>query len=347
MRISRLISGLCLPVFILTACSETELGLESTKIPILFSTSVYETEAISTRAADDNSEALIVNDMAAIKDKDITLFGAEYWNVSTRTWNFIDGWNAIVTEPVTGTYDFDYASGHQMKYFSPQVGLRYDFLAVFPAASSVSESGVSWSDRGAPLMNIKLMYRPDLMVATTTGVTKPSIDSRIPLNFEHKLVLVTFNIYKDIDSHQSGEPESHSIFLNKMTLAGKTMADFNPFTGEFSEVDAKTGATVRIPGYPYSTFEVEEQPKKIRDIFLFPSAVFGNELYDFDFELNENVYNVKLPSSNKKWEAGKHYTYNIKVVGSDVYIELGHEDDDMKLIQEKWDDEDKGEVTLG
>lgn len=344
MKISKYILNLCVLGFIASACEEPKM--ESVAIPIQFSTSAKEvtiSDTRSTRTEDDDSEALIINQISDLKDKDITLYGREYANSAGPNWDFIPGWNATV-KASGSNYVFDYATNNHMKYYKPEDGLKYDFTAVFPSVNT--NNGVSTSSRGFPFLEIQLEYRPDLMVADSTGIIKPTVSPVvIPLKFEHQLALITFNIYKDIKSQTTPEAESHNIYLNKMTLAGRTIADFNVTTKEFIPVDGISGATIRVPGYPYSDFLVKKEPQKIRDIFLFASN--GNEAteqYTFDFIINEKNYKAILPASDKVWEAGKHYIYNMKVVGSDVYIELGNSGDEaIKLIQEKWNDNDMEE----
>lgn len=352
MRRVRHILNFCLAGFIASACTKT--GIESnTELPIQFSGSANEvtvTEVNDSKTFDDDGETFIANNIADLKDRKITLYGTEYANGATnKVWNFIDGWEATVKESGSN-FVFDYATGNQMKYYKPQDGLKYDFRAVFPEVSADTASAVSLSTQGFPYLRIKLIHRPDLMVAKADEAIKPvDFPVSIPLKFEHQLALITFNIYKDIETLPAPGTESHSIYLNKMTLAGRTIADFNVVTQEFSSIDGKTGATVRVPGYPYSDFLIKETPEKIRDLFLFVAdGDIEAESYTFDFIINEKSYKAVLPASGKRWEKGQNYIYNIKVVGSDVYIELGHSDDEsMKLTQEKWDDEDmEGEVGI-
>lgn len=357
MKISRYILKLCLACFIFSACTEAEI--EKGPFPIQFVGSTNEVEVIhtsTTRAEGDNSDdAIIINNISDLKDKKISLYGIEYANTPTRSWNFMDRWEATVKES-NSNYEFDYATVNGMQYYKVEGGLKYDFRAVFPAVDDANtNSGVTVSTKGFPYVDVKLEYRPDLMIAQADGKEKPNTATKIPLTFEHQLSLVTFNIYKDIESQQAGT-ESHNIYLNKMTLAGRTIADFNLETKELTiDVDGFSGATILVPGLvpgsPYSEFEIIEEPKKIRDLFLFPSdgdAVENKLKYTFEFTINERTYSTILPLAGKKWEAGLHYIYNIKVVGSDVYIEVGHEeDDDFKLCQEDWTDVDIDEPIEG
>lgn len=357
MRRAKHILNWCLVGIIASACTETELESNNTTLfPIQFSAStsgLSVTNSRSTDPNDDDSEAFIARNIADLENKRITLYGTEYANgATTKTWDFMNGWDATVSE-TSGNYLFDYASANTLKYYKPQNGLKYDFRAVFPALTLGADNltGVSKNnEKGFPYLKIELEYRPDLMVAVADGAQKPADNSTtIPFRFEHQLALITFNIYKDIESQTSEESESHNIYLNKMTLKGRTIADFNVVTKEFSSMDAISGATIRVPGYPYSDFLIKEEPQKIRDIFLFASnGGEETEQYTFDFIINERTYTALLPLSGKQWEKGKHYIYTMKVVGSDVYIELGKSDDEnFKLIQEKWDDEEIGEIIDG
>lgn len=354
MRRAKHILNWCLAGLIASACTETELESNNTTMfPIQFSAStsgLSVTNSRSTDPNDDDSEALIVRKLEDLAEKRITLYGTEYANgATTKTWDFINGWDATVSGTI-GNYAFDYASGNTLKYYKPQNGLKYDFRAVFPALTASADNNTGVSDKGFPNLKIELEYRPDLMVAAADGVIKPTnTPATIPFRFEHQLALITFNIYKDIESQPSVGAEGHNIYLNKMMLKGRTVADFNVVTKEFSSMDAISGATIRVPGYPYSDFLITKNSQKIRDIFLFASnGDEETEQYTFDFIINEKTYTAILPASGKKWEKGKHYIYTMKVVGSDVYIELGNSDDEsMKLIQEKWDDEDmEGEVGI-
>lgn len=342
----------CLVGLIATACTET--GEEhQTEQPIRFSASaggVTVMPVTSTKAGNDVSSTFIANSIADLKDSIITLYGTEYLTgATTKSWDFMGGWASTVKQSGS-SYAFDYATGNHMKYYMPDDRARYDFRAVFPSVSEDTASAVSQTTQGFPHVRVKLKYLPDLMVATVDGAAKNTVPlGSIPLKFEHQLALVTFNIYKDIESQTLPPGESHNIYLNKMTLAGRTIADFNVVDKEFTGVDAKTGATVRVPGYPYSDFLIKKDPEKIRDLFLF--AADGNvvaEQYTFDFIINERSYKAVLPGSGKRWEKGLQYIYTIKVVGSDVYVELGDsDDDDMQLEQEEWDDEDMGEPIEG
>lgn len=352
MRRARHILNWCLAGFIASACTETELvENNATLYPIQFSVSasgLSVTNSRSTDPNDDDSEAFIAGDIADLANKRITLYGTEYANGAiTKTWDFMNGWNATVSGSI-GNYAFDYTTENPLKYYKPQDGLKYDFRAVFPALTMSADeiTGVLDSENGFPYLKILLEYRPDLMVAVADGAQKPANNTTtIPFRFEHQLALITFKIYKDIDSHASEGVEGHDVYLNKMTLKGRTVADFNVVTKEFSSMDAISGATIRVPGYPYSDFKITKDAKKIRDIFLFASnGSDDTEQYTFDFIINEKTYTAILPANGKQWEKGKHYIYTMKVVGSDVYIELGNSDDEsMKLIQEKWDDQDMEE----
>lgn len=331
------------------ACSESDSVLPQTNIPIQFSTGVNAVSEVTSRA-DDNSEADIINSVSDLVGKQVSLFGAEYLTGNTPTetsWNFMRYWKADVNSG--GVLNYASVPGQQLKYYSPENGFSYNFVAVYPPVGG-SNSGVSSNSTGAfPSLRIQLQYRPDLMVADAIGRTKPNADVNIPLEFEHQLVLVSFNIYKT--PVNPANPLEHNIYLNKMTMAGRTMADFNPVTKVFSNVNAKTGATIRIPGYPYSSFEVEEAPaKKVRDIFLFTAnGDNSTERYEFTFELNEVPYSIILPREGKTWEAGKKYIYNIKVVGSDVYIEVEGDGGSggTLLQQEKWEDKDNNTIIDG
>lgn len=353
MKIARHILNAYLLGLSVSACTKPEMESLATAVPVLFSAAANGVTVIGTRntdAADDESEAFIVNNIATLKNKDISLYGTEYANgAANKTWDFIPGWTATVRESGSN-HIFDYATANEPKYYKPDADFRYDFIAIFPSVGG-NNTGVSEAGNGFPDLRIELEYRPDLIVAKAENRTKPSTATPIPFQFEHKLALVTFNIYKDIESHPSGST-GHNVYLNKMTLAGRTIADFNPATNTFTDVDGISGATIRVPGSPYSDFLIESTlpPKKIRDLFLFPSN--GNDetakKYIFDFIINEKSYQVILPAADKQWEAGKHYIYNMKVVGSDVYIELGGPDSEQwKLKQEEWKDIDNDDTIEG
>lgn len=351
MKISKHISILCLLGLSISACTESEVESLATAIPVQFSAAVSGVTVTGTRstdAADDESEALIIGDIADLKNKDISLYGTEYANGATdRIWSFIPGWTATVNE-IGGNSVFDYATANQMKYYKPETGLKYDFIGIFPLVGGTN-TGVSEVGNSLQNLRIELQHRPDFMVAKAVNIDKPGTATAIPFRFEHKLALVTFNIYKDLESLPPGS-DGHNVYLNKMTLAGRTIADFNLSTDAFTDVDGISGATIRVPGYPYSSFLVEKgPPKKIRDLFLFPSSgSVTAEQYTFDFIINEKSYKAILPDTGKQWEAGKHYIYNMKVVGSDVYIELGDPDGgEWKLIQEEWEDVDDDDIIEG
>lgn len=346
MKIAKYILSTCLLAFSISACTDPEMGnTDVAAVPIQFSAAVNAVTVTGTRSTDDDdSEAFIVNDIADLKDKDITLYGIEYANSDTA--DFIPGWLASVKE-VGSSYLFDYATGQQLKYYKPENGLKYDFAAVFPPVGS--GAGVSKGNKDT--LNIELEYRPDFMVAKNTQLSKPTgnVTVNIPLRFEHQLALVSFYIYKDIESLPPSST-SHNVYLNKMTLAGRTIANYSLSSSTFTNVDGISGATIRVPGYPYSSFLIEEDnTKKIRDLFLFPSnGTMQEEQYTFEFTINERVYKTILPAPGKTWEAGKQYKYTMKVVGSDVYIELGGPDSaEWKLIQEEWEDVDDDDIIEG
>lgn len=348
MKIVRYTLNICLLAFSVAACTAPEIGnTDVAAVPIQFAAAVNSVTATGTRSADtndDESEAFIVNNIAALKDKDISLYGIEYANSDTA--EFIPGWLATVKE-VGSIYVFDYATRQQQKYYKPQDGMKYDFTAIFPPV----DSGAGVSKVNKDTLSIELEYRPDFMVAKNRELTKPtgSATVSIPLQFEHQLALVSFYIYKDIESLPPNS-SSHNIYLNKMTLAGRTIANFSLSDNTFTDVDGISGATVRVPGYPYSTFLVEaDTTKKIRDLFLFPSnGGVQAEQYTFEFTINEGIYKAILPATGKQWEAGKQYIYTMKVVGSDVYIELGGPDSaEWKLKQEEWEDVDDDDIIEG
>lgn len=350
MKIPKYISILCLLGLSVSACTEPEVESLSTAVPVQFSAAVNGVTVTGTRstdAVDDESEALIIGNITDLKDKEISLYGTEYANGATKTWNFIPGWTATVKE-TGGNHIFDYATANQMKYYKPEAGFSYDFIGIFPLVGGTN-TGVSEVGNSFQNLRIELEHRPDFMVAKAENIAKPSTATAIPFRFEHKLALVTFNIYKDLESLPPGS-DGHNVYLNKMTLAGRTIANFNLSTNTFTDVDGISGATIRVPGYPYSSFLVEKgEPKKIRDLFLFPSSgSVTAEQYTFEFIINENSYKAILPDTGKQWEAGKHYIYNMKVVGSDVYIELGGPDnDEWKLKQEEWEDVDDDDIIEG
>lgn len=339
----------CLVGLIVAACSET--GMEhATEQPIRFAASANGvTVAPGTKAFVDEGDIFIVNTIADLEDLRITLYGSEYLNgATTKMWDFMNAWEAIVRKSGS-SYVFDYAFGdQQQRYFMPDDRARYDFKAIYPLISpNGSSAGVSLNALGFPQVDVDLKYRPDLMLATADGVVKNTVSpAPVVLTFEHQLALVTFNIYKDMESPSTA---IHKIFLNKVTLTGRTNAEFNILNKEFSAFQNGADATILEPGYPYSDFLVKNDPEKVCDLFLF--AADGNvaaEQYTFDFIINERSYKVVLPASGKTWEKGLHYSYTIRVEGSDVYVELGDsEDDDIHLEQEEWDDEDMNEVIEG
>lgn len=340
----------CLLGIIVAACSET--GVEqATEHPIRFAASVNGvTVTPGTKAVVDGGDIFIANSIADLKDLPITLYGSEYLSgATTKLWEFMNAWEAIVRQSGS-SYVFDYTFGYrQQQYFMPDDRARYDFRAIYPfiQPNGSNVAGVSHTATGFPQVIVDLKYCPDLMLASADGVSKNTVSpAPVALKFEHQLALVTFNIYKDIESPSTA---IHKVFLNKVMLTGRTIAEFNLLDKEYSAFQAESAITLLEPGYPYSDFLVKDAPEKICDLFLFPAD--GNvaaEQYTFDFIINERSYKVVLPAGGKTWKKGLQYIYTIRVEGSDVYVELGDpDDDDMKLEQEEWDDEDMGEPIEG
>lgn len=323
-----------------SACADSEM--ESSMVPVQFAASAAEVkvdEIKSTRTGSSVPGMLLVGSVADMKDKQVTLYGSEYETTTTQTWTFMDGWSALVKES-GGNYVFDYATTNGMKYYSPKIGLMYDFKAVYPSISAGGDTGVSLSSGGFPVVDLNLERFPDLMLAENGGITKPNGQTSIPLEFEHQLVLVTFNIRKVLGTGEQGDDESHKIYLNKVLLNGNLTGSFNLQTKQLTTVFTKSDFTVADLGSPFSTLLVGKVPQKACNVFLFPAdGDESTQTYDFTFVINGINCKVTLPNPGQKWEVGMEYIYNLKIVGSDVYLEVNG-DTTTELEQEKWEDVD-------
>lgn len=340
MKIARGILNLCFVALAVSACEESEM--ENSRVPIRFAASADEVkvdEIKNTRAGGAVPGMLPVRVVADMKDKQVTLFGSEYETAATKTWTFMDGWSAVVKESGSN-YVFDYATSNEMKYYSPKGGVTYDFKAVYPSISAGGNTGVSLSSSGFPVVDLNLERFPDLMLAEIGGVTKPNGQTSLSLQFKHQLVLVTFNIRKVLGTGQQEDDESHNVYLNKILLKGRTTGSFNMQSKQLAPVSTKTEFTVADLGSPFSTLLVGKVPQTACSVFLFPAdGDIAAQQYTFTFVINSIENNITLPASGKKWEVGMEYIYNLKVVGSDVYLEVNG-DSSTQLDQEKWEDLD-------
>lgn len=337
MKITRHLLNLCFVALAFSACAETET--ESVVAPVRFSafaSGIGASNAANTRTGDGNADPTVVRGISDLKDKDITLLGSEYTPLATQTWSFMDNWKATVKE--TG---IDYATVNGLKYYSPQSGIKYDFKAVYPLVSDDGNAGLSWSSGGFPLVNVKLEYAPDLMLAEVAGVTKPATPDSIPLEFKHQLVLIRFNILKEVAPIGT---ESHNVYVNKISTTGRLAADFNLLTKQLIPAATQTAFTIKDLGSPYSSFLVEETSKEMFSWFVYPAdGDVAAEQYTFSFVINAKEYKTTLPYAGKKWDVGMEYIYNLKVVGSDVYLEV---DGGMGLDQEAWEDLDGSDEII-
>lgn len=341
MKITRHLLNLCFVALAFSACTETEP--ESVMAPVRFSafaSGIGVSNAANTKTGGGNAEASVVSSISDLKDKDITLLGSEYTNSATQTWSFMDGWKATVKE-TGGNYVFDYATVNGIKYYSPQIGIKYDFKAVYPLISTDSNAGLSWGSGGFPLVNVKLEYAPDLMLAEVAGVSKPATQTSIPLEFKHQLVLLRFNIIKEVAP--VGIP-SHNVYVNKISTEGRLTADFNLLTKQFTSATTHTDFTIKDLGSPYSSFLVEETSKEMFRWFVYPAdGDVAAEQYTFSFVINAKEHNVSLPKAGKEWVVGMEYIYNLKVVGSDLFLEV---DGGTGLDQEMWEDLDGSDEII-
>lgn len=329
---------------VISSCTDNDMGRDADRlIPISFATGNTNIEVIATREtgnATDDDQAVVIRTPADLKDKEVTLFAAKYTDATagSKTWNFMRGLSGTVNQlGPSSPYFIDYDT----VYYSPEENQKYDFISIYPAVGSSTAPGVTYKENAYPKVIVSLKDRPDLMIAQVSGKEKPTTDESITMKFQHQLVLVTFNIYKNTDTELE-----HNIYLNKMAMKGKTSAEFDPVSKTFDNyVDNTTGATIKVPGYPQpESFLIKEEPKHIRDIFLFPSdGDITEKTYDFVFVLNERDYTYKLPRTGEKWVAGMHYTYNVKVVGSDVYIEVDGKEHGVWIEEEIWNQEPGGE----
>lgn len=344
MRITRHLLNLCFVALAFSACADAETETESSAMaPVQFSafaSGIGVSNAANTRTGGSNADPIVIRSISDLKDKDITLLGSEYQNSATQTWSFMDNWKATVKES-GGNYVFDYATVNGLKYYSPQNGMKYDFKAVHPLISTGSNAGLSWGSGGFPLVNVKLEYAPDLMLAEVAGVSKPAVQTSIPLEFKHQLVLIRFNILKEVAP--IGTP-SHNVYVNKISTKGRLAADFNLMTKQLTPATAQTDFTIKDLGSPYSSFLVEETSKEMLSWFVFSAdGDVAAEQYTFSFVINGIENKVDLPKAGKKWDLGMEYIYNLKVVGSDVYIEV---DGGTGLDQEKWEDLDGSDEII-
>lgn len=341
MKLTRHLLNLCFVALAFSACTETEP--ESVMAPVRFSafaSGIGVGNAGNTRAGGNNADASVISSVSDLKDKDITLLGSEYTSSATQTWSFMDNWKATVKES-GGNFDFDYATANGLKYYSPQNGIKYDFKAVYPLISDDSNAGVSWGSGGFPLVNVKLEYAPDLMLAEVAGVSKPATQTSIPLEFKHQLVLLRFNIIKEVAPIGT---ESHNVYVNKISTLGRLAADFNLLTKQLTPAAAQTDFTIKDLGSPYSSFLVEETSKEMLSWFVYPAdGDVAAEQYTFSFVINGKEFKATLPYAGKTWEVGMQYIYNLKVVGSDVYLEV---DGGTGLDQEVWDDLDGSDEII-
>lgn len=342
MKITRHLLNLCFVALAFSACTETEPE-SSAMAPVRFSafaSGIGVSNAANTKTGGGNAEASVVSSISDLKDKDITLLGSEYTNSATQTWSFMDGWKATVKE-TGGNYFFDYATVNGIKYYSPQIGIKYDFKAVYPLISTDSNAGLSWGSGGFPLVNVKLEYAPDLMLAEVAGVSKPATQTSIPLEFKHQLAMVQFNIFEEFGPVGGGGP---NVYLNKVTMLGSMVADFNLMTKQFVPALPEAEFTIMNLGYPYSSFLVEETSKEIFKMFLFPAdGDNAARQYTFAFVINGKEYKATLPATGKEWQAGLQYIYNLKVVGSDLFLEV---DGGTGLDQEMWEDLDGSDEII-
>lgn len=374
--------GLFLFVFLLLlgSCTAEERREErSVSPPVLFN-ATKETVTIenrqTTRAGiDESNPAMDSMDDLVATDKEMLIYGLRYTDGYTQPWTnggdlFMNG----LTGPVVkngSDYRINYSP---LKYYDPEDDQRYDFKLFFPAPQEATSelrdpSGVTILAPTAqrPLgFRVNLYRRPDLLKATLIGKRKS--DQPQPIQFEHMLTSVVLKIVKeDYDDPSDPDPLEQNVYINRLTVSGVIRGTYDIIKEQFEPpvksnpdpnlIDATSGASILVPGYTtdeeFLVPSSGEEPKRIREIFLFPVASDAStaredlERYFFDIWLNERRYSFMIPNRNdagwEGWKPGERYTYTIKVSKADIYIEL----DKDHIDREPWNPEDKGDITIG
>lgn len=374
--------GLCLfiSLLLLSSCIGNEECMDQpVSPPVLFNAmkgTVTVEERQTTRAGiDESNPAMDSMDDLVASNKEMLIYGARYTDGGSPDWTagnllFMNGLTGPVEKNGTD-YRINYSP---QKYYDPEDDERYDFKLFFPApqapASGLQDpSGVTilTPTNERPLgFRVNLYRRPDLLKATLTGKSKSN--QPLGLDFEHMLTSVVLKIVKD-DYTEPTNPDSpeQNIYINRLTISGVIRGTYDIIKEEFEPpvkvntnpelVDAASGASILVPGYTtdekFLVPMVGEEPKRIREIFLFPVAPEAStaredlERYFFDIWLNERRYSFMIPNRNdagwEGWRPGERYTYTIKVSKADIYIEL----DKDHISREPWKPEDKEDITIG
>lgn len=379
---SHMVGLLFVGLLLLGSCTGIEDNLDPSVPAAVQFKATKETVAIesgrTTRAGIDNSDpAMNSMDDLANSDKNVLIYGASYDKDGSADWTaganlFMNGRTGSV-EKSNGDYRIDYGTP---KYYDPEDDARYDFKLFFPAPTNPSgglndPSGVTIlaPTTQRPLgLRVNLYRRPDLLKATLSGRSKT--DQPLPIKFEHMLTSVKLQIVKDDDPDPSeSDPLAQDIYINRLTVSGVIRGTYDIIKEEFetpvkqhadpNQVDAATGASILVPGYntddEFLVPAAGEEPKLIREIFLFPvdptasTARDDLERYFFDIWLNERRYSFVLPERNDAdwggWKPGQRYTYTLKVGKADIYVELGKDPDPIEY--EPWNPIDTVPITIG
>ena len=269
-------------------------------------------------------------------DQNIYIFGNRYPKAGSSDWSA----GSIFFNSVTGRLAKQgteyYLRYNPVKYWDPADRYKHDFRVVYPTST---EQGVTLMATDAsnpnPRLYIELYKRPDLILASvdqatkTDGYTAATHTAKpLSLNFEHQLAFITLQIYKDPSLDQN-------VYLDRIKVTGPTRGVFDVVDQKWSDIEAVTGASILMPGWPqppdFLIPDDENDPKKIKDITLLnvpmssnlkPGETLPMTHYVFTMWLNETQYQFTLPPAGKTWQKGYKYVYTLKVLGTDIHIEI-------------------------
>ena len=209
--------------------------------------------------------------------------------------------NAGTIVPKTGVYPY-----------YPTNKAKVNIRAIYPTGYM---KATSFSVRNPQTSKADYMAS-DLMFASLTDVETPTTETTHTLDFKHKMVKVQVNLTAEGGVELQG---SQVKLLNV-----KTQTTFNSTTGVVSEVG--TGSTTDMI--------ISTNGKVGCAAIIVPQSVESGYLIEIVLA-NNDILNYRT-AQTMTFESGKKYTFNIKVIESDITVSTSVSD---------WDYESETDVT--
>lgn len=270
-----------------------------------------------------------------LNGKSIYVFGVEHqgtanWNTGTNglmaRLNPASGTLATSTN-LAGTYKVDYTP---KAFYAANAGYLYDFMAVYPGASTPGMTLVPATATAPPMLDIDIEQQPDLMIAKITNATKSTTNVNMG-RLKHKLSQVSLNIYKKAGLQQT-------IYIHQLYTYGNARGRYNPVAETWSNKVVDSTVVLKFIGDPhtYKTVKEKANAEKLVEYLVLPCA--PGEYYVFDVWLNQRKASIRIPTvATDQLEAGKKYVYDVEVQGSDIYLEVNPS---QVIEEEQWEDVD-------